>query len=393
MSLDESFLRDAIGFSDPVGVLSLYASHVPDEATEQQSKSAIEMRNQLRSVLEAAHDRDEGVAKAIESAVTAHADDLEWLVSPRTSGRGRALFIGVESGRTLSVTLQLPFQGRVIFDRAAYVRPLFGANDEGREAGLLDVSKDTLRLWRWQAGEITQVLRREFEVLDEQVAHQKRGPAPANGHMFGRGNSNREQFEGHLDELDQRFLVQGLAEVEVVVKEFGWDRVVLSGPTKLRKSAASILSAVPDLRVIDAGREVGTESMSNLAATVWPLLRSVREERDRELVEAVRESALAGGNGALGMRAVCNALNEGRVRHLLYDDSLNVAGFSSDAGTLHPRVEGLVAASDSALHPEPLFVERMAAAALSDKAAITPLSADAASGLADHEGVGALLRW
>lgn len=393
MSLDEDLLRSAIGFRDRTGVLSLYVAHAPEQATEQQSAAAIEMRNQVRSMLGDAIARDSGLGKAVQSCIDASADQLEWLTSPRTTGRGRALFIGVESGQTLTVTVQLPFSPRVILDESAYVRPLIAAYDEGREAGLLDVSQDTLRLWRWQAGDVTQVLRREFEVLDEQVAHQKRGPAPANGHMFGRGNSNREQFAGHLGELDQRFLLDGVAEVEAAAKEFGWDRIVLSGSTKLRKAAAGMLASVPTVRVIDADREAGTESSSALAAAAWPLLRSVRQERDRELVASIREGALSGGLGALGMRAVCNALNEGRVRHLCYDDSLNVAGYRSEAGTLHARVEGLVAGSDLAMRPEPLFVERMVEAALSQDSAITPLSPEVAVDLADHEGIGAVLRW
>lgn len=393
MSLDEGFLRDAISFADTTGVISLYVSHVPDEATDQQSKAAIEVRNQLRSIVADANKKDASLGKALQICIGAHSDDLEWLTSPRTTGRGRALFIAVAAGDTRSTTLQLPFQPRVIFDRTGYVRPLFAAYDEGREAGLLDVSRETIRLWRWQAGEVTEVLRREFEVLDEQVAHQKRGPVPGNSHMFGRGISNREQFAGHLDELDQRFLGQVIAEVEVLAKEFGWDRVVVSGSTKLRKIAGSLLASLPQLRVIDWEREAGTESPTAMAAAVWPVLRSVRQDRDRDLVASVRQSALSGGQGALGMRAVCDALNEGRVRHLLYDDSLNVAGYRSEAGTLHPRVEGLVAASDLKLKPEPLFIECMAAAALAEQAGITPLGSEAGAELADHEGVAALLRW
>ena len=393
MSLDEDLLRSAIGFRDRIGVLSFYVSHMPRQAAEQQSPATIELRNQLRSMTDDAIARDAGLGKAVQRCIDANSDHLEWLTSPRTSGRGRALFIGVESGQSLAVTVQLPFSTRVILDACAYVRPLIAAHDEGREAGLCDVSQDTLRLWRWQAGDITPVLRREFEVLDEQVAHQKRGPAPTNGHMFGRGNSNREQFAGHLDELDQRFLLQGIAEVAVLAKEYGWDRIVLSGSTKLRKAAAGMLASAPDLRVIEADREAGTESSSALAAVAWPLLRSVRQERDRELVNSIREGALSGGLGALGMRAVCNALNEGRVRHLCYDDSLNLAGYRSEAGTLHARVEGLVASSDLAMRPEPLFIERMVEAALSQDAGITPLSPEVAGDLGDSEGVGALLRW
>ncbi|MFP4635246.1 MAG: hypothetical protein ACLFRD_05245, partial [Nitriliruptoraceae bacterium] len=92
-------------------------------------------------------------------------------------------------------------------------------------------------------------------------------------------------------------------------------------------------------------------------------------------------------------RNVCAALNEGRVAHLLYDDALDLEGYRSDEGTLHPRVEGVVAESDVGLHRERLFVERMLEKAVATSAAVTPVADETAEPLREHEGVAALLRW
>jgi hypothetical protein len=65
----------------------------------------------------------------------------------------------------------------------------------------------------------------------------------------------------------------------------------------------------------------------------------------------------------------------------------------STEGTLHPRVEGVIAESDVKLRREPWFVERLLETAIRTSAQVVPLGQDAAGLLADHEGVAALLRW
>lgn len=393
VTLDEAFLRDLIGFSDDLGVISLYASHSPDQATEQQPAGPIEVRNQLRGMIEGLAARDNQLAKAVRQRVDAAGDEIDWLTHAMATGRGRALFVGVASGSTRSLASQLPFRERAVHHESAYIRPLLAAYDEGRAAGILDVSGDWIRLLSWTAGNVEEIFRRDFEVLDEQVSRQKRGPAPANGRMYGRGNSNREQFGEHLSELDQRFLFGVLAEVAAIAEQRQWDRLVLSGSPKLRKAAADHLAGLSAIDILPADVAFAEESVSQVAAQTWPILRSVREEREQRLVALAVERAMAGNAGALGLRDVCNALNDHRVQHLLYDDRIEPTGFRSEAGTIHHRVEGPVAASDMAMAREPLLIERMVESALATGAAISPIGPDAGDGLRDHEGVAALLRW
>jgi peptide subunit release factor 1 (eRF1) len=207
------------------------------------------------------------------------------------------------------------------------------------------------------------------------------------------GFVNRERFEDRIDENHHRFLRDVVEQVVAQAKEHGWDRIVVSGPPKVRDVARELLSGENGLRVMVADRSWEDAAPHQIADQAWPLLRSVHREREEALVTTAVERALGGGTGAVGLRRVCDALNEGRVSRLLYDSELQLEGYRSAEDTVHPRVEGVVAQSDVPLHREPLFVERLIVKAITMGASVTPIEPDASQALAPYEGVAALLRW
>jgi peptide subunit release factor 1 (eRF1) len=209
--------------------------------------------------------------------------------------------------------------------------------------------------------------------------------------MFAR--SDRDGYEDRVDEHRHRFLKQVLDDVVQRAEADGIDRLLLSAPPKLRDEVRALVGEHDTLRVLVADQAWESTPAREVATHAWELLRSVHGDREAALVTSATERALAGGAGALGLRAVCEALNAGRVEHLLYDDGLTVEGFVSSQGTLHPRIEGAVAESDLTFSRDPLFVERLLEAALATSASVTPLNESAAAALAEHDGVAALLRW
>jgi peptide subunit release factor 1 (eRF1) len=395
MSLDQTTIRDLIDLTDGIGVLSFYVGHTPAQAADPQPTTPIEIRNQLRALKAELGERDGRLAKAVDKRLGRSAAALEALLDPKASGRGRALFVGVESGETASVSVQMPFRERVVFHDRPYVRPLVAAYDEGRPAGILVVSRAGARVLRWALGEIEEVTRHTFELTDEQVATQKTGPAPSNPQLSQHGFVDRDRFEDRIDESRHRFLRGVIDDLATRAKEHGWDRVVVSGPPKLREEARGLMEAATDgIRVLQAEQAWEEASPSVIADQAWPLLRSVVRDRERALTDAALERALSGGAGAIGLRNVCAGLNQGRVAHLLYDVDANLHGYRSEEGTLHPRVEGFAAQAEFEMTREPLFVERMIEHAIATGAAVTPIEDDdAVAKLREHEGVAALLRW
>jgi peptide subunit release factor 1 (eRF1) len=393
MTIDDTTIRELIDFDDPIGVLSFYVGNTPQRAAERQPTAPIEIRNQLKELTGGLGKRDPDRAKAVERRLGRIGPALDLLLDPKAPGRGRALFVGVESGRSESLALQIPFRERVVLHDSAYVRPLVAAHDEGREAGVYVVSRSGARLLRWSVGEVEELATFGFEVSDEVLAADRSGPSPGNPSDPRHGYVNRERFEDRIDENRHRFLKEVGEDVVGHANEHGWDRVVLAGPPKAREMARELLPNANSVRVIMADQAWEDEPPHLIAEHAWPLLRSVHRERERELAEAARERALSGGPGALGMRNVTQALNAGRVAHLLYASDLAAEGYVAEDGTLHARVEGFAAQTDQSFSRESLFVERLIERAIGTSAQVTPVEPDATDLLSEHDGVAALLRW
>lgn len=394
MSIDESTLRDLIDLSDPLGVISVYVENSTAQAADPQPTSPLEIRGQSEELIAELAERDGTLARAVEHRLEHSKSELASIVDPKTHGRGRALFLGVQDGATVSVRLQIPFRHRVVFHDAAYLRPLVAAYDEGRAAGIAVLSRTGARLLRWSFGEAEELDRHRFQVFDEQLASDKAGPSPGNPQDPRQGVAHRDDFEDRIEANHHRFLREVTDELIQVAANEGWDRVIVSGPPKVRAAAAELLPRDSDgLRILVADRSWEDAAPHEIAEQAWPLLRSVHEERAHELVAMAKDHSLSGGAGAVGFGEVCDALNEGRVSHLLYDDALQVAGFRSDEGTLHADEDSAMALSDVPLRPEPLLIERMVEKAIGTSAAVTPLGGDAGAELEQYEGVAALLRW
>ncbi len=393
MNIDDATIRDLLTLEDQRGVLSFYTGHVPSQAADPQPTAPIELRNQIKQLRARIEQGDRDMAQAIERRLAELDGPLEALLDPKAPGQGRALFVGVDSGEQRSVSLQLPFRERVIHDGTAYVRPLVAALDEGRPATIVVVSRTGVRVLRWATGDAEVVEEARFEKDQDLFRDDATGPSTSNPQRAMYARSDRDGYEDRLDEHRHRFLKEVLEDVVQRAASERIDRLVLSAPPKLRNEVQALVAEPESLRVLVADQAWESTSPKEIAAQAWELLRSVHGDRELALVEAARERALAGGAGALGLRNVCEALNAGRVDHLLYDDGMTIEGFTSSEGTLHARIEGAIAESDVTFSREPLFVERMIEAALSTSASVTPLSEDTAIHVRAFEGVAALLRW
>ncbi|MDX1620268.1 MAG: VLRF1 family aeRF1-type release factor, partial [Nitriliruptorales bacterium] len=331
-------------------------------------------------------------------AVESRLDELESgalaaLLDPKAHGQGRALFAAVQGDRTETVSLQIPFRERVSFAHTPSLRPLVAAHDEGRAAGILVVSRQGAELLEWAVGQCEQLATWDFEIGDAQVADIKSGPSANNPRLEQRGLVNRERFEDRIDENRSRFLREVIGDAQATVKDRSWDRLVVSGSPKIRDEVVEALPTDNGLRVLRADNDWEGLSPSEISDRAWPVLRSVHRQREVELVEAAKGRALSGGAGALGMKKVCDALNQGQVSHLLFQADLEATGYSTDEGTLHPSVSGSAAQAGFEMHEEPLFVERLVEKVLETSGRVTPLDDEAADLLDEHDGIAALLRW
>jgi peptide subunit release factor 1 (eRF1) len=395
MTLDDARIRDLLRFDDESGVLSFYVGITPDRAADPQPTAPLELRSRLKTLKADLEARDPDLAKKVVARIEELQPDLDRLLDPHAHGRGRALFAGVDSGRVETISLQIPFADRVVHHEGVYIRPLVAAHDEGRAAGILNVTRETARVLTWAVGEVEELATSIFEVEDDVIARTKSATVRPAG-QGSAGRQDRDDFEARIDDNLHRWARDVVAETTSLVERHGWDRVVIAGNPKLREEIAAMFrdADTTGTHVLVADETFETTPPHQVAERVWPLLRSVHRQREADLVDRAIERGLGGNHGAVGLRKVCEALNAGRVRHLVYVSELQVEGFRSSEGTLHPRVEGAVAASDElTLTKEPLFVERLVEKAIATGAEVTPIEDEAAGPLQAHEGVGALLRW
>lgn len=385
MQLTEDTVRDLLSFRDELGVLSIYVEHSPGQAADRQPAAPILIRNELRAVrqrLLEAHPHDH--RRTIESRLDELESAIDALVDPSGPGRGRALFVALTDGRREEVRLQIPFHDRVVLHGSAFVRPLVAALDEGRPAGIVVVHRGGSRLLEWRLGEVDELDAREFVLTDAQLADVE---------AMYRDTGQKDAISDRLEENHHRFLKSVAQDAAKVAAERSWDRLIAAGPPKVRSALVDELSIDNATTLIVAEQTWEETAPHQIAAEAWPVVRSVHRERERELVRLAEERALGGKAGALGLRAVTRALNEGRVEHLLYASGIELSGYVADDGSLHAEVSGPIAESDLRLEREALFVERLIEKALATSARITPVDEDVAAALGEHGGVAALLRW
>ncbi|HEX9888360.1 MAG TPA: VLRF1 family aeRF1-type release factor, partial [Nitriliruptorales bacterium] len=268
------------------------------------------------------------------------------------------------------------------------------AHDEGRPAGIAVAHRGGVRVLEWRYGEVEELSTEAFGSGAAQLVGIESGPGPANERPAADGMANRERFEDRLDENRKRRAKEAGRGLLAHVEERGWDRVVVTGERHVSQVVAETLPDRNGLRVLRDDHLWEAETPREIADAVWPLLRSVHRDREGDLVERAKDRALSGGNGALGARDVLGALNEGRVAHLLFDDSMTLEGLRVAGGNLLFIEEG--GAAEGAgydLVVEPRLIERMCERAIATDAAITPCDEAAAELLAEYDGVAALLRW
>jgi stalled ribosome rescue protein Dom34 len=133
-------------------------------------------------------------------------------------------------------------------------------------------------------------------------------------------------------------------------------------------------------------KNVVAEPTVQIAERVAGLLPGLLRERELRLIETVKEAAYAGKERAsLGPQETLEALNEGRVEHLVFDAERDYNGHGIEEGLAY---EG-PPLGESGLPVAELMIER----ALQTSARITPVVGDAATALDEHSGVAALLRY
>ena len=367
------FLGSVVELRDPAGVLSVTIGIEPGTGSGGTPPWQIALENDLAQLR-----HDGSLGRASETRLEEPSAHLAELLDSTATGRGRALYVALESGAFREVMLRRALPTRARVGSVAHVLPLLEALDEGERTGLIMASKDAIALWESELGGVSEVDRIELEPWVGDWWPEMKGPSRANPLRGQHTVSQRDRYARRIAAAYHHTLDEASATLGGLARKRGWTRAVLAGDPRTIDALDEVLRhGGLTTGTIDANLE-GLRTDEALGR-LEEALRTLATRTSLDRVRGVEEA-----NGACGLARVLAALNEGRVASLLIDPTRTYVGLAEPGGILRA-----VDAADGAVDLTDLIVSR----ALSTGAPVIPLLGDAAEHLGSCGGIAALLRW
>jgi hypothetical protein len=377
----EGTVSDLLDWRPDHGVLSLYVRFDPGNRSP---RWPAEVRNGLSGVLQSGREaRDHEAQQALEATVERVQRDL--LGDQRTPSEAAGLIGFLEVGRKTGEERWYPVQvpprrTEILYGHVAQVNPLLEVLDDGAPLGVAVISSERVRLLDWRLGSAEEIHDWELEYFGEDWRELKaqRPRDPARGNAVSA--AGRDQYNLRLESNRTRFAEQTGELARAEQGKHGWRQLLAFGDERYAGRFANGFAEACDLRHAESA-DLISESTAQIARRVAHTVPELNRDRERSLIERVKEAAYAEGRSALGVQATLEALQQGRVEHLVYDATRDL----SAAG---PEPTGEAGTSGDL----PL-IERMIELALSTGAAITPVEGESAELLDEQGGVISLLRY
>jgi hypothetical protein len=362
---------------DPVGVLSVTAGAEPGTGTGGTPPWAIVLENDLARLR---HDGSSVVKRRFDGA-SAY---LEELLDPVAEGRGRALYVALDSGtyRQLELQAALPTDARI--GPVAHVLPLLQALEDGEPAGLVMASRDHVVVFESQLAQLSELQCIDLEPWVGDWWPEMKGPSRANPLRGQHIVSHRDRYARRLEVAYDRTRREACKTLTALAAERRWTRAVLAGDPRTidaldnairERGVASTATMAVNLEGIRTNKALGR---------LTELLERLTADSSRKLVRAVRDAAAEGVTGACGLADVLRSLQQDRVAALVIDSERACSGVVESDGTLRATDRG-----EDAVDLTDLIVAR----ALESGAEIRPVRGAAAEALEDCGGIAAHLRW
>lgn len=389
MVLDSSTLQRLALMSDPLGVLSIYATMDPTEASAEKPAWRLRIRNELETLRT-------GVMKTgprdLDMAVRRRLHDLrmelEWLQATGVPGRGRAIFAPLSSTGVEQVAIQLELGNRAVCEPLAYIRPLLDAWAIGSPTGIAVAGGDGLRIVDHRLGQADDVATLTF---DEDVSEWRELKGPANVQP-GRAHQTAPQrtlFDYRLTEHRKQFLAATHNTLERYARELGWDFLIVAGEPELRDAVIEHIAPDCPSVIVRSRHTIGPATPARVAETVADEIEAARLHRDESLINQVREDKQA----AWGLDETLTAVQQGQASVVLMNQDASWSGRRTDDGQFVPSGVVPPGVDCGELTDEPDLAERIIEMAYRNDTRIAMIRPQVAEPLAEADGVAALLRW
>ncbi len=340
---------------------------------EQRERVRIFLKNRLRAARAAAPDRPADA-------------DLDWIEAQghrlvagdqASEASGVALFAGGDGLREI-LPIRTAFDDAFVVDNTAYLRPLAGATEEIAPSLVVFVDGTHARLLV-----ITPHGPGEEVALqaDIQGRHSAGGWAALAQSRYQR---RIEEHRGHHYEATA-------GAVGDLVKRHGVQRIVLAGEGRAVALFRDHLPADVARRVVGVLPAAGHESMATVARRAAERLAQVEAQDDATAVDRLLDTAAKGGRAVAGVESTLEAVNRNAVQQLYLMPEFERTGVVCDGcAALQPTSVGPCRFCASATHLTELG-EAMVGRVLASGGSVGAVQRH--PGLAEHEGVGAILRY
>ena len=358
---------------DSIGMLSVTVGIEPGAGKGRTPPWQIAVENDLAQL------RKDGSLRAVpQKSLDVLATHVAEMFDLAATGRGRALYVALESGAWREITLNEPLPTGARMGRVAHVLPLFRPLERGRPAALLVASKDAIVLFESELGTATEVDRIELEPWVGDWWPEMKGPSRANPLRGQHTVSQRDRYARRLAAAYRDTLGDASAKLGKLAQGRSWTRAVLAGDSRtvdpldraLRENGVTTTTIGANLE--------GLRTDDALGQLEKALETMVTLEHTR-----LAENIMSASDGVCGLVPVLAALNEARVARLLIDPNRTFAG--------HVEAEILAVGNPDETTQD--LTDPIVARALDTGAVVTPLDGGAARTLSTCEGIAALLRW
>jgi peptide chain release factor subunit 1 len=227
----------------------------------------------------------------------------------RNGAQGLAIFCaGLDNvWRPLPLTEPVP-DGIKIGERL-YLAPLVPLVGLGEGALVVVVGREQGRIHRLRGGRLE-------DLADHFDAQPRR---------HDQGGWSQARLQRRVDELAQDHLRRVAEELDRLVRRLQGPQLVVVASEEARADFLDFLSPETRSGIAGVAQAEAHAHSADLLALARPVLERRRAEREREIVERWREEAGRNGRAAAGWKGTLEAVSDGRVKILLFQDGVDHA--------------------------------------------------------------------
>jgi peptide subunit release factor 1 (eRF1) len=209
---------------------------------------------------------------------------------------------------------------------------------------------------------------------------------------FDQGGEAQMLFQRRTDNLIKAHMRDMAEQLEKIIDRYAVQHVIIAGNDSIKGMVMDTLTAPITERLVDYIHLEPNSNMKTIMETIEPMLQEVEHRQEAELLAALEQQVAApAGLGALGAAETALALSKGQVQTLVMLQSFQgTGGECVSCGMLLAGQRDECPYDGGQMRPVELR-EAFIARAVQQNADIQII--EASDYLAEHEAVGALLRY